>query len=71
MCGQKTFANEESTMEEKSPAQRIAEQQALEAGQSAFRDGKSLKKANPYPPGSPFHDLWEQGWREEHDLHLK
>ncbi len=58
-------------MDERSPAQRAADQRAFEAGQAAFRAGKSFNEDNPDSPESPYCGLWEQGWRDEHDIHYK
>lgn len=51
-----------------SDKQEAAAQQAFEKGQEAFREGKSN---NPYPPTAPYHELWEQGYESERDIHQK
>jgi hypothetical protein len=46
-----------------------ANQKAFERGQQDFRDGKV--RDNPYPPISPDHPYWEQGYETERDLNDK
>jgi hypothetical protein len=37
-------------------------------GQQDFRQGNSV---NPYPPAAPYHELWEQGYESELNIHQK
>jgi hypothetical protein len=30
-----------------------------------------IYRDNPYPPESPYHGLWRQGWQAENDLQHK
>ena len=46
---------------------RNAKQKAFEQGQQAFREGKF---ENPFPPESPYHDLFEQGVESERKVHF-
>ena len=45
-----------------------ANQRAFEQGQQDFRQGNSV---NPYPAAAPYHELWEQGYESELDIHQK
>jgi len=48
-----------------------AHQKAFQRGQEAWRDSKDLNRDNPYPPQSPDHDYWHQGWEAEREIHHK
>lgn len=48
-----------------------AHQRAFQRGQDAWRENKHLERDNPYPPVSPDHDCWRQGWETERDVHYK
>lgn len=48
-----------------SDKQREANQKAFERGQEDWRNNVH---ANPYPPESPYFELWEQGQRSEEEL---
>jgi hypothetical protein len=48
-----------------------ANQRAFQRGQEAWRDSKDQHRDNPYPPQSPDHDYWHQGWEAERDIHHK
>ena len=52
-----------------SKAQSDANQRAFEKGQSDWRTGKDYHGDNPYPPGSSYHQYWQQGWEEENKIH--
>ena len=54
-----------------SEKQQKADQRAFENGQNAWRDNKDIGRDNPYPPESPYYDLWRQGWERENDLQQK
>ncbi len=47
-----------------SEAQHRAEQKAFERGQEDWRSGQHT---NPYPPQSPYYDMWEQGRAKERE----
>ena len=54
-----------------SDKQEQANQRAFQSGQEAWRDNKDIDRDNPYPPKSPYHDLWRQGWECENDIQYK
>jgi hypothetical protein len=51
--------------------QDSANQQAFEKGQDAWRQNKDAQRDNPYPPISPYHDFWHQGWMQEQEIQNK
>lgn len=54
-----------------SKAKTDANQKAFENGQEAWRDNKDIDRDNPYPPASPYHDYWRQGWEQEREIQIK
>ncbi|MFC3208135.1 hypothetical protein [Aquamicrobium soli] len=45
-------------------SERAARQKAFERGQKAGREGRY---ENPYPPVSPDHDMYDQGYETERE----
>jgi hypothetical protein len=54
-----------------SDKQDEANQRAFRKGQDAWRDNKDIERDNPYPPDSPYHKFWRQGWEQEDGIQKK
>jgi hypothetical protein len=50
---------------------QAAHQKAFQRGQDDWRNSKPGEGGNPYPPQSPDHGFWQQGWEAERDVHHK